>query len=166
VRRAGCGVRSCTAGVEARGLAVKRRIPHSALRTLLFIAACTPVTTRPPFAPYPEALHAVINAPPARVTTEAQTWLAAESIAVRHVNARDAFLETAELAGTVKLRVWADPDAPGKSRVTVEAVYRPIEDPSRDPRDLERPTPPGSDGQKLAERLLAALSEKLGVTKY
>jgi len=160
-------MRNERAGSRATTPAVQFRIPHSAFRiAVVVLSACTPVTTRPPFAPYPEALHTVINAPPARVTTEAQAWLAAESIAVRHVNARDAFLETAELAGTVKLRVWADPDAPGKSRVTVEAVYRPIEDPSRDPRDLERPTPPGSDGQKLAERLLAALSEKLGVTKY
>lgn len=166
MRRAGCGVRSCTAGVQARGLALKRRIPHSALRTLLFITACTPVTTRPDFAPYPEALRAVINAPPDRVTTDAQAWLAAESIAVRHVSARDAFLETAELAGSVKLRLWADPDVPGKSRVTIEAVYRPREDPSREPRDLERPTPAGSDGQKLAQRLLAALTEKFGETKY
>src|SRR6266550_4890845 len=132
-------------------------------RTGLFvvlISACTPVTTRPDFAPYPEALHAVLNAPPARVTAEARGWLAAESIAVRHVSARDAFLETAELAGTVKLRLWADPDVAGKSRVTIEAVFRPREDPSREPRDLERPTPAGSDGHKLAERLLAALSEK------
>jgi hypothetical protein len=133
---------------------------------VVLVSACTPVTTRPDFAPYPEALRAVIDAPPARVTTEARGWLAAESIAVRHVNARDAFLETAELAGTVKLRVWADPDVPGKSRVTIEAVYRPREDPSREPRDLERPTPAGSDGKKLAERLLAALVQKFGETKY
>jgi hypothetical protein len=145
-------------------MALLFRGPASAFA--LVLVGCTPVTTRPSFAPYAEALRAVLNAPPARVTTEAQGWLAAESIAVRHVSARDAFLETAELAGTVKLRVWADPDVPGKSRVTVEAVYRPIEDPSREARDLERPTPPGSDGQKLAERLLAALSEKLGVTTY
>jgi hypothetical protein len=133
---------------------------------LLVAAACTPATTRPAFAPYPEALRAVLNAPPAQVTTEAQAWFAAESIRVRHVSPRDAFLETAELAGTVKLRVWADPDVPGKSRVTVEAVYRPMEDPSQEPRDLERPAPKDSDGHKLAERLLAALGEKLGVTKY
>lgn len=133
---------------------------------LLLITACTPVTTRPGFAPYPEALHAVINAPPARVTTEAQAWLAAESVAVRFASARDAFLETAELAGTAKIRLWADPDVPGKSRVTVEAVYRPFLDPSRTPRDLEQPAPPGSEGRRLADRLLAALSEKLGVTTY
>ncbi|MGH7673600.1 MAG: hypothetical protein ACREMC_11940, partial [Gemmatimonadales bacterium] len=164
---ADCGLRIGKAGVVARDLARQFRNPKSAIRNwLCVLAACTPATTRPGFAPYPEALRAVINAPPARVTAEAQTWLAAESIAVRHVSAQDAFLETAELAGTVKLRVWADPDVPGKSRVTVEAVYRPIEDPSREPRDLERPTPAGSEGQKLAERLLAALTETFGKTVY
>ena len=78
----------------------------------------------------------------------------------------DAFLETQEFAGTYRLRLWADPDVPGKARVTIEAVYRPVEDPSRTRRDLERAAPPGSPGQLRAERLLAALKDKLGVTTY
>ena len=52
------------------------------------------------------------------------------------------------------------------SRVTIEAVYRPIEDPSRTARDLERAAPPGSPGQLRAAQLLAALAQKLGTTKY
>lgn len=140
---------------------------------LVLIAACTPVTTRPAFAPYPEALHAVINAPRARVTEEARTWLAANGPTVRHTSSIDGFLETdwydatdsASAPVRVKIRLWVDPDVPGKSRVTVEAVYRPIEDPSRTARDLERAVPEDSAGQRLAERLLKALSEKLGTTK-
>jgi len=140
---------------------------------VVLCAACTPATTRPSFAPYPEALHAVINARPARVTEEAKTWLVAQGAAVEHASPLDAFLETGWYDATdssatpvrVKLRLWADPDVPGKSRVTVEAVYRPIEDPSRTARDLERAVPQNSAGQRLAERLLEALSEKLGVTK-
>jgi hypothetical protein len=141
---------------------------------VVLVAACTPVTTRPAFAPYPEALHAVINAPPARVTEEARAWLAAHGPTVVHVSPIDAFLETAWYDATdsastpvrVKIRLWADPDVPGKSRVTVEAVYRPSEDPSRTPRDLEVAVPPESAGRRLAERLLKALSEKLGSTTY
>ena len=34
----------------------------------LLLSACTPVTRRPSFAPLPEAVHVVINAPPQRVT--------------------------------------------------------------------------------------------------
>ena len=141
------------------------------------LTACNPATTRPAFAPYPEALHAVINAPPARVTEEAQAWLTAQGggggPTVQHASPIDGFLETGWYDVTdssatpvrVKIRLWADPDVPGKSRVTVEAVYRPIEDPSRTPRDLELAVPESSAGQRLVERLLKALSEKLGETK-
>jgi hypothetical protein len=130
------------------------------------LLGCTPATTRPPFAPFPEALHAIINAPPAQVTRQAQALLAADTIPIRFVSPRDAFLETGPFDGTYEVRLWADPDVPGKSRVTIEAVYRPIEDPSRTPRDLERAAPLGSAGYAVAEKLLAALKEKLGSTTY
>lgn len=132
----------------------------------LLAVACNPATTRPSFAPVPEALHAVINAPPSTVTRHAQEMLTADTIAVQFVSLRDAFLETKEFAGTHRLRLWADPDVPGKARVTIEAVYRPQEDPSRTPRDLERAAPPGSPGQLRAQQLMAALREKLGETTY
>lgn len=140
----------------------------------MVLTACNPATTRPSFAPYPEALHAVINASPARVTEEARAWLTAQGPTVQHASPVDGFLETAwydatdsaSTPGRVKIRLWADPDVPGKSRVAVEAVYRPIEDPSRTPRDLELAVPEGSAGQRLAEGLMKALSEKLGETKY
>lgn len=134
----------------------------------LVLNACNPRTSRPPFAPIPEALHAVINAPPPRVTAVADSLLRADTVVVRYVNLRDAFLETAEFGGTPphRVRLWADPDVPGKSRVTIEAVYRPLADPSRTPRDLERAAPIGSPGQQRAAQLLAALKETLGVTTY
>ncbi|HWC74252.1 MAG TPA: hypothetical protein VG454_09985 [Gemmatimonadales bacterium] len=130
------------------------------------LTACTPVTTRPAFTPLPEALHAVINAPPPTVAQIAAGLLADDTIPVRFMNARDAWLETKEFAGTHRLRLWADPDVPGRARVTIEAVYRPVDDPSRTPRDLERASPPGSPGQLRAAKLLAALKDKLGVTNY
>jgi len=108
----------------------------------------------------------VINAPPADVTQAAQLLLAADSIAVHFVSVRDAFLETKAFAGTHRVRLWADPDVPGKARVTIEAVYRPAADPSRTARDLERASPPGSAGFLRAAQLLAALKDKLGVTTY
>jgi hypothetical protein len=132
----------------------------------VLVVACTPTTTRPSFAPIPEARHAVINARPADVTQAARDLLQGDTIPVHVVSLRDAFLETAEFAGTHRVRLWADPDVPGKSRVTIEAVYRPMEDPSRTRRDLERASPPRSPGQLRAERLLAALKTKLGVTTY
>ena len=133
---------------------------------LLLLTACNPRSTRPPFTPLPESLHAVINATPAVVTREAQALLTADSIHVRRMNERDAWLETSEFAGTHRLRLWADPDVPGKSRVTIEAVYRPIDDPSRPSRDLERAAEPASPGVQRAARLLEALKGKLGFTTY
>jgi|SRR6185436_4861738 len=132
----------------------------------LVLAACNPASTRPSFTPLPESLHAVINATPAMVTREARALLTADSIPVRRMSERDAWLETNEFAGTHRLRLWADPDVPGKSRVTIEAVYRPLEDPSRTSRDLERAAEPGSAGVQRAARLLEALKDKLGVTTY
>jgi hypothetical protein len=131
-------------------------------------AACSPSSTRPRFAPVPEALRAVINAPPGRVALEAQAILSSDSvpIPIRYVSERDAFLETGEFAGTTRIRLWADPDVAGKARVTIEAVYRPHEDPSRTRRDLERAAPPESAGAQRANRLLESLKEKLGVTVY
>jgi hypothetical protein len=100
------------------------------------------------------------------VVEEARACLASDSVPVRHASARDAYLETDELPGAVRLRVWADPDAPGRARVTIEAVYQPLADPSRTARDLERAVPQNSDGQRLADRLMAALVGKFGVTTY
>jgi hypothetical protein len=137
-----------------------------AASALVLLAACNPASTRPSFAPLPESLHAVINATPAVVTREAQALLTADSIHVRRMSERDTWLETNEFAGTHRLRLWADPDVPGKSRVTIEAVYRPIEDPSRTARDLERAAEPASPGVQRAARLLEALKDKLGVTTY
>ncbi len=133
---------------------------------VLLVVACNPRTTRPSFAPLPEALRAVINAPPQRVTAFADSLLRADPVPVSFVNVRDAWLETKAFAGTHRVRLWAEPDVPGKSRVTIEAVYRPREDPSRTMRDLERASPPGSPGAQRAQLLLAALQEKLGVTPY
>jgi hypothetical protein len=130
------------------------------------LLACNPRTTRPSFAPLPEALRVVINAPPERVTAFADSLLRADTVAVSFVSVRDAWLETKAFAGTHRLRLWAEPDVSGKSRVTIEAVYRPREDPSRTMRDLERASPPGSPGEQRAQLLLAALKEKLGVTTY
>src|SRR5262245_24546907 len=101
------------------------RVVRRAWACALVMMACTPSSTRPSFTPIPEALHAVINATPAVVTREASALLAADSLRVRRMSERDAWLETNEFAGTHRLRLWADPDVPGESRVTIEVVYRP-----------------------------------------
>jgi hypothetical protein len=166
VRRVARGVRRLMSEFSGTNLTFLRRTPHAALSVLLLVTACSPATTRPPFAPYPESLRAVIDRSPAEVTRQAGELLRADTVPVRFLSTKDAFLETAEFGGSYKIRLWADPDVPGKARVTVEAVYRPIEDPSRTARDLERAAPEGTIGREKAQRLLAALAEQLGQTKY
>src|SRR5262245_16614561 len=142
------------------------RVVRRAWACALVMMACTPSSTRPSFTPIPEALHAVINATPAVVTREASALLAADSLPVRRMSERDAWLESNDFAGTHRRRPWTDPDLPGRSRMTIEVVYRPIDDPSRPTRGLERAAEPGSAGQQRAARLLAGLKDKLGVTTY
>ncbi|MGH7645977.1 MAG: hypothetical protein ACREMR_10375 [Gemmatimonadales bacterium] len=128
---------------------------------VLLVAACTPVSTRPAFEPFPQAQVVVVRARPERVTAEAGAWLAGEGVPVTFASGRDGFLETGPHQG-FRLRLWANPAAPGTTRIIVETVYRPAEDPSRAARDLEAPVPRGHDAYRLAERLLGALSDRFG----
>ena len=179
VRNAECGMRNVNARSRATTLTFRFRTPHSAFRILVFIAACTPATTRPPFMPYPATPALVINARPARVIAALDSLVAAESLRVTVASQRDGYLETAwydtaaktshatrgdvpNLATTVKIRCWADPYVPGESTVTLEAVYRPRYDPSRTERDLEVVVPKEHEGYKIAERLLGKLKDRLG----
>ena len=137
------------------------RYPAIRLSALVFIAACTPVTTRPRFEPFPEAQVLVVRGTPQRVTAEANAWLGTERVPVAFMSPIDGYLETEWHQGA-KLRAWANPAAPGNTRIIVEAVIRPLEDPSRQPRDLELPAPPDHAGHRLAEQLLNALKERFG----
>ena len=183
VRSAECGVWSRTKRVGAQILAMPFRTPHSTLHTLLlFAAACTPVTTRPDFFPDPQAPVVFLNARPERVTLELQTLVPAESLVVEHLNVRDGYVETAwfdpatrrsyryereiaDVPATVKLRCWADPWVPGQTRLTVEAVYRPQLDPSRQERDLEVIVPRDHPGYKVVDDLIKKLKDKFGTPK-
>jgi hypothetical protein len=156
---------------------------HSAFRILhsafVFLAACSPVTTRPSFLPYPQALVTVLDAPAARVVPEAVGWLTSQGLQAQWSSPQDGYVETAwfnlrthtsvfgdgdpgDLLSTVKLRCWADPNIPGKTQLTVEAVYRPMLDPSRPERDLEEIVPQGSEGFRIAQQLIDALKQKFG----
>ena len=182
MRNSECGRRNDRVGVEALDLTLRFRIPHSALRLLLLLAACTPVTTRPDFKPDPRALVVVLNARPERVTLELETLLPAESLEVERLNVRDGYVETswydatrrrsyrhqrdiADLPATVKIRCWADPWVPGQTRLTVEPVYRPRVDPSRTERDLEVIVSQEEEGYKIAQWLVDKLKERFGLPK-
>src|SRR5438105_7370091 len=180
MRNAECGMRNCRGRPRAATPPSTFRIPHSAFRILVFLAACTPVTTRPDFLPDPQAPRLVLDAPPARVTPEIAALVAAESLEVERVNVRDGYVETAwydtrsrrsfrgagdvpDLAATVKIRCWADPYVPGQTQLIVETVSRPRYDPSRTERDLEVIVPKTHAGRALADSLVAALKKRFGI---
>jgi hypothetical protein len=166
----------------ARDPALPFRVPRSAFRVCLFLAACTPVTTRPDFRPDPRALVVILNARPEPVTLGVDSLAPAESLEVERFNVRDGYLETAwydlearrtrhherdiaDLRATVKIRFWADPWVPGQTRVTVEPVYRPRVDPSRVERDLEVILSKDDEGYKIAQKLVDKLKQRFGVPK-
>jgi len=158
------------------------RVPRSAFRLCLLLAACTPITTRPDFRPDPRALVVTLDARPERITAALDSLVPAESLEVAHANVRDGYVETAwydtqahrtrhhereitHLAVTVKIRFWADPWVPGQTRLTVEPVYRPRYDPSRPERDLEVIASQEHEGYKIAQRFVVKLKERFGVPK-
>lgn len=156
----------------------KRRSGGRAIALLAF-AACTPVTTRPGFMPYPQAQVSIIDAAAPRLVPEMVGWLSSQGLKVQWSSPEDGYVETAwynlrthnstfgdaepgDLLNTVKIRCWADPNVPGKSQLTVEAVYRPALDPSRPERDLEVIAPQGSEGDRIATGLAEAMKKRFG----
>src|SRR5438046_3354518 len=177
-----CGLRIVN-GRSSRGWTPTSLIrnPQSAIRNWFccFLAACTPVTTRPDFLPDPRAARLVLDAPPARVTPEIAALVTAESLQVERMNVLDGYVATAwydtqsrrpfrrtgavpDLAATVKIRCWADPYVPGQTHLTVETVSRPRYDPSRTERDLEVVGPKTHAGHTIADSLVAALKKRFG----
>jgi hypothetical protein len=143
------------------------------------VSACSPTTTRPDFKPFPQALTAVLTAPPARVVPVVDSLVEALGVRVRRASAVDGYLETdwydteakqsfgdpqhvPNLQRTVKLRCWADPYVPGETTFTVEVVYRPRVDPSRVERDLEVVPPDSTPGRELARHLLDEVKKRIG----
>lgn len=161
-----------------------RLTPTSLLRLLpavaLSAAACNPASSRPGYLPYPEDLSVLLGGSVPTVAAAAGSWFESQGIHLEWINAEDGYVETTwydtdthqstsgtggdlgTMMATFKLRVWVDPDAPGKSKMTVEAVYRPALDPSRTERDLERTAPPGSGGAVLVQSLIAEMQSKFG----
>ena len=148
----------------------------AAVAALAATVACSPVTTRPPYGPLPRAAAVLLAADPPQVAAEAAAWLRTQRIPLERASEVDRFIETAWYAPPpdsartaagpaptrVKTRIWADPAGPGRTRLTVETVYRQVEDPSRTPRDLDLVVLPGTPGHGLADQLIAALTTRFG----
>ncbi len=120
------------------------------------LLGCFPTTTRPSFLPEPAATIVEVELAVPQATRALALALDADSIPVRRTEAKDGWLETEWFDATtrrptrqrklgpdvVKIRAWADPSRSNHSNLTVETVYRPLADPSRNDRELERQVPP------------------------
>jgi hypothetical protein len=144
------------------------------------LLSCDPASTRPAFLPLPQADTLVLKGNPGQVAGEAASWLTARGITVERWSEKDAYVETSwydttakratrgegdlhRLLSSVKIRCWADPGAPGQTRLTVELVYRPFYDPSQPPRDREVSLTERKDARGIVDSLMGALKKRLGV---
>lgn len=117
--------------------------------------ACYPTTTRPHFTPQPGSAVMELELFLPEATREVALALDGDSIPIRRTEAKDGWLESewfdaATLRPTrrrplgldvVKVRAFIEPSKANHSLVTIETVYRPVADPSRDGRSLERQVP-------------------------
>ena len=122
---------------------------------VLLYAACSLSTSRPSFQPMPEARVGDLDVEVAEATERIARALTDAGLPVGRVSPQYGYLETpwfdaatGRPAGgrplgldMVRVRGWVTPSAHGSSEIKVEAVYRPVADPSRPARELERSVP-------------------------
>jgi hypothetical protein len=148
-------------------------------QTLLLAAAvafgCQPNTGRPVFSPLPEAAGTEVRLTPSQATRELAAALRADSVPVRKVLLRDAYLESGWFdartgrirsnplgKNVVRVRAWADPARPGSSQIAVETAYRAFSDPSLPPRELERQVPANHPVAVKVDSILQGLVKRFG----
>ena len=143
---------------------------------LLAVAGCYPTTTRPAFVALPMSATYEYELSPSDAIKELALALDADSIPVSRTELKDAWLETpwfdaATLRptprrplgdGIVRIHAWAGPSKANFSVVTVETVYRPYDDPSRESRQLERLVAPDHAVSLRVVRVLDALRARFG----
>ncbi len=143
---------------------------------LALLAACQATSNRPPYDAFPDAAAAEVELGLAAATRVLAEALRADSLPVARLEERDGFLDTgwfdaATLAptgrmpvgpGVVRIRAWAVPAKAGFSELQVETVYRPLADPSRPERDLDRVVPADHPVQQRVTAILGRLLEKYG----
>jgi len=141
---------------------------------VLLLAACYPATTRPDLVPMPEAPRVEIALFVPQATRALALALDGDSLPIRRTEANDGWLESEWMDAislqpvrgrphgveTVKVRAFVEPGRPNHSVLIVETVYRPVIDPSRPSRDLERQVPTGHPVAARVARVLQRLAEE------
>jgi hypothetical protein len=138
---------------------------------LVMLLGCAATTSRPYFQPVPTAAVAEIELGIPQATRALAEGLAKDSIALSIIKENDGFIDSGWLdartlehtgarplgAGVVRIRAWVNPAKQFWSELSVEATFRPIDDPSRPERELDVPLPEDHPLQKR----LGAVIEKL-----
>lgn len=149
---------------------------RASVAALLLLAACYPSGTRPAIQPLPAAPTAEWELFVPEATRHLAVALHADSIPVSRTEPKDGWLETpwfdaATLRPTtreplgpdvVRLRAWVDPGRPNHSTITIEIVHRPLADPSRPGRALERQVPPDHPVAKRVAGVMERLTKQYG----
>jgi hypothetical protein len=126
-------------------------VKRLALLLLVTAAACAR-NGQPGFPPMPEARQGQIELDPQEATKKLAEAMTAAGLPVDEIATREGFVSTAWYdtttkkevsgralgAGNVRVRAWVMPWRYGWSEITMEAVYRPLADPSLPERELER----------------------------
>jgi hypothetical protein len=140
------------------------------------VAACQPVTTRPPFPPVPEAAATEVRLAPPEATRLLAEALRQDSLPVARIEQRDTWLATNWFdtashrpihhrplgPDDIRIRAWADPTRPGFSKITVETIYRPLADPSLPDRELDHQVPHDHPVAARVRTILADLVKRYG----
>lgn len=139
------------------------------------VLGCDPNTTRPAITPSPGSLTAIIAEDPGEAIGVLAQRLKDDSIPLRRVEARDAWLEspwidslghvtTARPIGpdVIRLRAWADPAKVGSSTLTIELSWRPYADPSIPDRELDRDVAATLPIAKRVGEVMAQLKKDYG----
>ncbi len=150
--------------------------PNGLMAATLGALACYPTTTRPAFLAEPTAPTTDLELGVPEATRAVALQLDEHGIPVRRTEPKDGWLESdwfdprtfkatsARPLGpnVVKVRAWVDPSRPNYSKITVEAVYRPLADPSRAPRELDREVPDSNPALIRVQQSIAQLLQQYG----
>lgn len=142
------------------------------LAALLAALGCDPGSVRPFPSPVPGALDVEVGLDIPTATTRFAERLIQDSVPVTVTAPRDGYLETSWfIAATgaptsrqplgpdvVRVRAWVNTAADRHSELLVEVVYRPVADPSLDPRELDRQVGGDNPAAQRVARSLEAMA--------
>lgn len=145
------------------------------LSSAVLAQACNPITTRPDFLPFPEAIEDTISTGLPQTVRALSSALQAQGLPVDVANERDGFVKThafdvrtGERRGgdayhpdrIAVLRFWAEETPRRTTRIQAEAAIRWTADPSLQPRLAERMAGEDHPARQLLDRVLDAIKQR------